>query len=523
MTVRWKEEADVVVAGYGGAGAITAVSAHDSGVKVLILEKQPADTPTRTNHTPSTRLCGGNWFSPKHAARAAVYIEEMAKATNETIDHERKELIAGFAQLLVGNTDYMKSIGVEVGGVDSVIYSTSCASLTPEEKARVAAGDMPYGDYPNLPGAEEGFGAFPKVSGSYRNGAVLFKYLSEAVQKRKIQVMWETPAVRLVTQGNEVRGVIAMRAGKEIAIRAKRGVVLTCGGFEFNQWMKENYLRVNPVHFYGTPASTGEGVSMTMEIGANLWHMNCASWRAVMKFPDHPISMGTRNHETAVFVDKLGRRFTNERFMMHAFGYELTNYDAHILTYPKVPCYMIFDEKRRAGGRLAGFHGACNPPGGIMGDIYYEWTEDNQKEIDRGWVMKASTIEELASKIHSDPDDGGFMTASVLRETIKRYNELCRDGEDTDFNKPQKWLQALEDPPYYAIKLFPGGPNTQGGPKRNLRGQVLRVNNTPIPRLYSAGELGSVWGMIYQGGGNVAECIAFGRIAGANAAAEKVA
>ncbi|MBI4331963.1 MAG: FAD-binding protein, partial [Chloroflexi bacterium] len=76
--------------------------------------------------------------------------------------------------------------------------------------------------------------------------------------------------------------------------------------------------------------------------------------------------------------------------------------------------------------------------------------------------------------------------------------------------------------PYYFVKLWPGGANTQGGPKRNARGQVLRVDNTPLPGLYSAGELGSAWGMLYQGGGNTAEAIAFGRIAGANAAAEKL-
>ena len=130
--------------------------------------------------------------------------------------------------------------------------------------------------------------------------------------------------------------------------------------------------------------------------------------------------------------------------------------------------------------------------------------------------------EELADKILADPDNNGLMTSSALRETVKQYNEYCRKGEDADFHKPKEWLRPLEAPPYYAAKLWPGGPNTQGGPKRNIRGQVLRVNGTPLPRLYSAGELGSVWGMLYQGGGNVAECIAFGRISGANAAMEKV-
>jgi len=68
------------------------------------------------------------------------------------------------------------------------------------------------------------------------------------------------------------------------------------------------------------------------------------------------------------------------------------------------------------------------------------------------------------------------------------------------------------------VALWPGGPNTQGGPRRNSKAQVLRADGFPIPRLYSAGELGSIYGMLYPGsGGNLAECIAFGRIAGENA------
>jgi len=156
-----------------------------------------------------------------------------------------------------------------------------------------------------------------------------------------------------------------------------------------------------------------------------------------------------------------------------------------------------------------------------MGDAYYVWSPDNQAEIDRGWIMKSNTIEELGNRLRADSDNNGLMGSDALRATLKRYNESCRKGKDLDFDKPEEWLIPLEDPPYYAVKLWPGGPNTQGGPKRNAKGQVLRVDNAPIPRLYSAGEMGSFWGMIYHGGGNLAECIAFGRIAGANAAAEK--
>jgi succinate dehydrogenase/fumarate reductase flavoprotein subunit len=50
---------------------------------------------------------------------------------------------------------------------------------------------------------------------------------------------------------------------------------------------------------------------------------------------------------------------------------------------------------------------------------------------------------------------------------------------------------------------------------------VLDPDGKPIPRLYAAGELGSIWGYLYQGANNIGECIVFGKIAGKNAAAEK--
>jgi predicted oxidoreductase len=114
------------------------------------------------------------------------------------------------------------------------------------------------------------------------------------------------------------------------------------------------------------------------------------------------------------------------------------------------------------------------------------------------------------------------MSLSNLKSTVQHYNRLCRDGEDLDFHRPHWSLAPLEDPPYYAVKLWPGGPNTQGGPMRNIRCQVLRPDRTPIPRLYACGELGSFFGMLYNGGGNIAESIAMGTLAGEHVAGEKL-
>jgi succinate dehydrogenase/fumarate reductase flavoprotein subunit len=519
--IKWDGEAEVVVVGYGGAGTVSAISAADAGSKVLIMEKQLADTPTSTNHTPSTRMSGGGFMCPDDPDKAAHYFLGLRRIANEPADSEEEFLVKMLAERMTHNVEWLESIGGVIGGKESVSPTLALFDLKEESTGKsVAKYDA---DFEDLPGAESIRSFWVEKSAEYRQGAAFFKTLTNAVEKRKIPVMWGTSGQHLVIENGAVRGIIGMRDGKPVAVRATRGVVLTCGGFEFNDWLKKNYLRPLPIHFYGNPGNTGEGINMALEAGAALWHMNCISYRVTMKFTEHPIAFGTQHHsQMSIFVDKRGNRFTNERIKAHAFGYELAGYDCYAMCYPRVPCYWIFDEKRRKLGPLASLHGACNPPRGIRGPIHYIWSEDNSVEIDRGWIWKARTIEELGRVLAADPANNGLMNPANLKSTVQRYNQLCRGGEDLDFHRPVGSLGPLEDPPYYAVKLWPGGPNTQGGPLRNIRCQVLHPDRTPIPRLYACGELGSSFGMFYNGGGNLAENIALGQLAGEHLAGEKL-
>lgn len=82
-------------------------------------------------------------------------------------------------------------------------------------------------------------------------------------------------------------------------------------------------------------------------------------------------------------------------------------------------------------------------------------------------------------------------------------------------------MRAFGDGPFYAIEVMPDILNTQGGPRRNGKAEVLDRDGRPIPHLYAAGEFGGIASNMYQGGGNMAECMIFGKVAGANAAAKK--
>jgi hypothetical protein len=142
----------------------------------------------------------------------------------------------------------------------------------------------------------------------------------------------------------------------------------------------------------------------------------------------------------------------------------------------------------------------------------YSWSRDNSAEVAKGWIFHGKTVAELAAKMSSEP--------GLLEETVDRYNKHCQAGKDTDFGRAKEDLRAMK-PPFYAIQTWPTLLNTQGGPRRDKESRVLDPDGHPIPRLYAAGELGSIWGYLYQGACNVGEALVFGRIAGRNAAGLK--
>jgi succinate dehydrogenase/fumarate reductase flavoprotein subunit len=264
---------------------------------------------------------------------------------------------------------------------------------------------------------------------------------------------------------------------------------------------------------------------MAQKVGAALWHMNGVSCGLGLKVPDFEagflMMIGAPGH---ILVDRNARRFVNEiGIEPHAGLLSVDHYDTQALKFPRIPCYAIFDESARLAGPISRVTGM-----GAAGQKH-KWSRDNSVEIEKGWISHGGTLVELAEKLKID--------AATLEDTVSRWNEAVKSNQDTQFNRPMRSpgndrpaykdfvsyvLSApIETPPFYGFKLYPCLVNTQGGPRRNARAQVLDAFGQPIRRLYSAGEMGSMWGIIYQGGGNIAECMVFGRIAGKNAAGEK--
>jgi hypothetical protein len=252
---------------------------------------------------------------------------------------------------------------------------------------------------------------------------------------------------------------------------------------------------------------------MALAVGADLWHMNnYAGPSMALKVPEYkttfsmtPLHFGHEQPGGMIVVGPDGKRFGDEKYRtrhgkVHANGRWMP------LSVP-CPMHMVIDHALFTHGPLYDKH-----PVSGWGRIVerYDWSEDNVAELERGWIKKADTLAELAEVIG--------VSAAALEESVARWNENCAAGEDRDFGRA-KMLVPFGAGPYYAIELAPSMLNTQGGPRRNEKAEIVRPDNTPIARLYSSGELGSIYSYLYQGTGNIGECLAFGRIAARNAVA----
>ena len=477
----WDHEADVVIVGLGGAGASAAITDSNAGADVLVLEKNPEGGG-------NTRYSGGTIRTYLDIPKAVQFIETVCEGTT---DHD---VVETFVHESSRNADWVASMGGEI-----VPGPPSGTKGFPIGLAGAA--------FPSIPGAE-GIGPRVRVNGKGEAAGIdLWGVLSRKVKEMSLKVLYSSPAKQLLVDKQDgIIGVVAAGADKDIRVRARRGVILTCGGFEYDQMMHLNYLGQK---YWGlcNPANTGDGIRLASEVGADLWHMSAVASALGYKFPEFGFAIRHFMHAAGfIYVDQFSQRFMNETGTdVHAMWEPTAHIDMLTLQRTRSPCYVIFDEDTRIRGAVG------RTDRGKVSDVY-QWSTDNSAEIKKGWIKAAQNIGDLAPQIG--------LRADQLQQTVAQYNMQCVGGYDPLLGRLAHTLVPLGRPPYYAMEMWPCLYNTQGGPKRNAKAQVIDVRGNPIKRLYSAGELGSLWYRNYPGGGNVSEALAFGRIAGKNAAGE---
>lgn len=346
-----------------------------------------------------------------------------------------------------------------------------------------------------------------------RTGFEFYGELRKVLEQREnVRVIWDAPAERLERSGNgEVTGVVARTPHGELRIGARRGVLMATGGYENDEELKRQYLRAFPTYFYGNPGNAGAGVRMAQAVGADLWHMTLMIGRGVSHFVrddgstlDISLALDGGGY---VITDKHGDRYFNEYRQAtadHDVYYDMVAFEPSISDYPRIPSFYVFDERRRRFGPMV--------PGGV-GPVMVglvDWSADNQREIERGWIKHGSTVEEVAAA-------AGVEDPASLAETVREYNRACADGRDR-LGRPRESLIPIDQPPFYAVALYPGGSNTCGGPRRDEHARIVDVFGKPIPGLYGAGSLGEAMGRLYPAWGcNLSDGICFGQIAAEHA------
>ena len=485
MPETWTDEAALIVVGDGGAGALATIAGLYEGASVITLEK------SSERDGGSTAASGGH----VHTC-VGVDVDEWY----ETYVHGSfgagadEQTIRGYMEHCNETPEWLDKYGIEMNWLDE----TNDGHKRPEEY---------QGGY--ITGREG-------VTGMY-----LFEAIDEAATGLGADVRLSTRATKLVQNPmtREVVGVLATDAnGNELAFKAKKGVVLACGGYENNPKIQYNYnnpgVRVFP---WGTPNNTGDGFPMAQAVGADIWHMHALEHAALCYMKpsieaDCSISTDATDGITPynyIIVDYNGDRFMKEdktgaHDMDSKPGFDAQN--------------PLWHGTGRAGiiNTYAGVWNYHHPD-----NLLLEWT-DNDQAMEKGWLFKGDTLEELAAAIQADRPCGDpseaidGIDAEELQSTVDHWNELCAAGEDPDFGRDPSHMLPLDNPPYYAIELGFSSINTQGGPVRNENCQTMDPYGNPIPRLYNAGEFGSYNAFVYDIG-NILEALTTGRVAAQHA------
>ena len=463
-TVAWNMTYDVVVAGYGAAGATAAISASDAGASVLLLEKAPKGA-----EGGNSKFAGQDVMGPTTYEGGLAYYKALRGMFTESTSDSMLET---YVAECVKNPDYLVSLGA----------------------VREEFWDKPWPEFPEFEGADT---IHTWIVGGQSFQGTLYKLLQDNVAKRDIDVLFEARARHLIQDPytKEILGVQFEKDGQMVNVRATNGVVLATGGFEANQEMIQNFLQQPYVYVVAAIYNEGDGIKMAQEVGADLWHMsNSAGFSWGFQPEGQPTAVRSLTLNKGIIVGPTGERFMNETTSSR---HGKINYGGRWIAMPTpLPAYYIFDEAAR-----------------LAGPVSRNWSEGNVDEIEKGWIVKADTVAERAEKIGLD--------AETLQATLDKYNGFVDAGEDIQYGRNPETLVAVKEGPFYALEIGPTMLNTQGGAKRNEKAEVLDVNGNPIPHLYSAGEMGALFADMYNGGGNLGECVAFGRIAGANAAAAK--
>lgn len=339
-------------------------------------------------------------------------------------------------------------------------------------------------------------------AGGSLQGRMLERTLAAGITPRT-----EWPVTGLIEEDGRVAGVVAMHDGVPHRIRAHRAVIIDAGGFSHNAALRRAHDdRLSSSDWSSAnPGDTGEMTRAAIALGAATANMDEAIWSMISLGPDRVLPPGATQPNGAplhfahhfdisyphcIVVDQGGRRFANEAGSYMEMGQRLRA--RHAALGGEVPGWAIIESRHR--DRYAWAR--------TLGKTPQDW-------IDSGYMIRADSIAELADRCGID--------RAELEEEVARFNGFARDGHDADFgrgaaafdnfhgdssHRPNPNLGAIEQPPFYAVRIYPGDVGTAGGLVTDENARVLRDDGSAIAGLYAVGNAAaSLFGRAYIGGG----------------------
>ena len=467
----WHHAADVVIVGYGIAGACAALEARRAGADVLVIERASGGGGASAISCGIFYLGGGT--PVQTACGYHDTADNMYRYLEATIKPHNTDALRAFCDGSVEHFHWLEAQGVPFErsayeGKAMFLMSTECLMSTGNESVwpfRDLAQPVPRGHAV----AEWGESA----------GSAAMKALIKQCDEAGVRVLYDGRATALINDDSGmVAGVRLRQAGITLDVQARRAVVLAAGGFSFNRDMVATHIPdiSSTAEPFGIPYNDGAGIMLGRSVGGAVEAMDGVVGTASF-YPPADLIKG-------ILVNVDGERFVAEDSYHGRTA-------AHIMQQPGQLAYLIVDSDIFAHPEL----------------------EFPHHSLVDGW----ETIAEM--------ETGLAVPTGALQRTLDEYNREASRGADPRFHKHPAWLKPLTAAPYAAFDVSFSRSTylylTLGGLCTNADGEVLDANGDPLGGLYAVGGTAAHLpssGMSYASGLSLATGSFFGRRAGQHAA-----
>ena len=445
---------DVVVVGAGGAGLSAAVEAAQSGAKVVVIEK--------------TMFAGGNTLVSGGGLNVPGTEQQIANGIEDSVELFTEDTIKGGDN--ENDPELVKVMAENALDAANWLIDDMGVELMPDRLQQFGGHSVPRA-------------LIPKGN----KGTELINKLKAKAEELGVEFFMETAGKKLVEENGSIKGVVAENKGKEVTFNADKGVILATGGFGADVEMRKKYNDHYDEKYKTTctEASTGDGIKMAEEVGANLVDMEfiqvyptCSPVTGIISY------VANSRFDGAILVNQEGERFVDEMGRRDVISKGIIEQTDSI-------AYLIWGQEVESVGNMVEVHSK-----------EYETMEKD------GVIFKADSIEEAAEHYG--------ISKEALTETINKFNGFVAEGKDADFNKGGT-LRTIAEGPFYIQKVTPSTHHTMGGININTNAEVINKEGNVIENLYAAGEVvGDIHGTNRLGGNAITDIVVFGRIAGQN-------